>query len=572
MVYKILKCPRILASLMMIVSMGGNTSDVYANKAKSVPEAPKVVKAKVRDVKRADKPKSAKANVGEVKLEDKPKRESSTDVLPVQDKKLSIGWFNLEPYYSIIKSEGGFEKLTGLDAELVKAIAKAAGYSAEYTFIQWGTQIQNLKEGKQHMAAAATFTEERSRFVYFSDPYRKEENSFYARKGYGSKFSFSPGDMKGFVESLKANKAKIAMLEGMVFASAEINEFVAAPENRQYFVFTKNVYESIHLLLKGGVDGFLDDRIVSSTAIWKTKNSDKIEEVYLGIGVPIHLMLSKKSVPESVLKDINEAIKSIKLDGTYSRVVSEYLFPVLILQTIERPWFFFLEAFAIMALVISGLMIAYREKFNLYGTMMIAFVSMSGGIIRDVLVNRPKLGLMLSPIYAIGILISVVVGFVLVWTYQLLFRRTVTNETVSEKKWHQKHREKVVDWLVELLDAFGLAAYTVTGVIVALISQLDPLWLWGPIMAVLTTTGGGIMRDVIRGRKDIPTLKSDFYGEIAIIWGLVLSLALTWNAEMMSPETMFNWIIFVVAGNFIMRIVVKLTKFKGLPFNLKGLE
>jgi polar amino acid transport system substrate-binding protein len=556
MTYKILKCPRMLTSLLMIVSMSGNTSDIFANKATSAPEAPKAVEAKVGDVKPADTPKG----------------DLLKDTLPIEGKKLSIGWFDLDPYYNLTKSEGGLEKLTGLDAELIRAIARAAGYSADYSFIQWGAQIQNLKEGKQHLAGAATFTEERSKFVYFSDPYRKEENSFYAKKGYGSKFSFRPGDMKGFVESLKANKAKIAMLEGMVFASPEINKFIAEPENMKYFVFTKNVYESVDLLLKGGVDGFLDDRIVSSTAIWKTKNSDKIEEVYLGIGVPIHLMLSKKSVPESVLKEINDAIKSIKSDGTYSRVVSEYLFPVLILQTIERPWFFFLEAFAIMALVISGLMVAYREKFNLYGTMMIAFVSMSGGIIRDVLVNRPKLGLMLSPIYAIGILISVLVGFVLVWTYQLLFTRKVVNETQSEKKWHQKHREKVVDWLVELLDAFGLAAYTVTGVIVALISQLDPLWLWGPIMAVLTTTGGGILRDVIRGRKDIPTLKSDFYGEIAIIWGLVLSLALTWNAEMMSPETMFNWIIFVVAGNFVTRVIVKVTNFKGLPFNLKGLD
>ncbi len=492
-------------------------------------------------------------------------------VLPIIDKKLNVGWFSLDPYYSLVKSEGGLERLTGLDAELVKAIAKAAGYNADYSFIQWGTQIQNLKEGKQHFAAAATFTEERSKFVYFSDPYRKEENSFYTRKGFGSKFSFSSGDMKGFVESLKKSKAKIALLEGMAFASPEINNFIAIPENKQYFVFTKNVYESIDLLLRGGVDGFLDDRIVSSTAIWKTKNSDKIEEVYLGIGVPIHLMFSKKSVPESVMKEMNAAIHSIKSDGTYSRVVSEYLFPVLILQTIERPWFFFLEAFAIMALVISGLLIAYRENFNLYGTMMIAFVSMSGGIIRDIMVNRPKLGIMLSPIYSIGILISVLIGFVLVWTYQLLFKRKIVNETAAERKWHQRHAAKIRDWIVELLDAFGLAAYTVTGVIVALISQLDPLWLWGPIMAVLTTTGGGIMRDIIRGHKDIPTLKSDFYGEIAIIWGLVLSLALTWNAEMMSPETMFNWIVFVVAGNFITRLIVKISGFKGLPFNLKGI-
>lgn len=552
MTHKTLKCSQVITSLLMIVSMSISTSETNANKGATATEVPKTVEVKVGAMATKDT--------------------SGNGILPIVDKKLKIGWFNLEPYYSLSKSEGGLEKLTGLDAELVKVIARTAGYTADYSFIQWGTQIQNLKEGMQHMSGAATFTEERSKFVYFSDPYRKEENSFYVRKGLGAKFSFSSGDMEGFVKSLKANKAKIAMLEGMVFASPEINKFIAEPENSQYLVFTKNVYESIDLLLKGSVDGFLDDRIVSSTAIWKTKNSDKIEEVYLGIGVPIHLMLSKKSVPESVLKELNNAIKSIKSDGTYSRVVSEYLFPVLILQTIERPWFFFLEAFAIMALVISGLMIAYREKFNLYGTMMIAFVSMSGGIIRDIMVNRPRLGIMLSPIYAIGILASVVIGFILVWTYQLLFKRKDVKETVSQHKWHQKHREKILDWFVELLDAFGLAAYTVTGVIVALISQLDPLWLWGPIMAVLTTTGGGILRDVIRGRKDIPTLKSDFYGEIAIIWGLVLSLALTWNAEMMSPETMFNWIIFVVAGNFTTRVIVKLTHFKGLPFNLRGLE
>jgi polar amino acid transport system substrate-binding protein len=494
--------------------------------------------------------------------------EASVDkgVLKIKDKKLKIGWFDLDPYYTIIKSEGGLQRLAGLDAELVKAIAIAAGYTADYHFIQWGDQIQNLKIGAQHFAAAATFTEERSKFVYFSEPYRREENSFYARKGEGYKFSFSSGNMANFVETLKKNKAKVAMLDGMVFASKEINEFVADPKNKQYLVPVKNVYESIDLLLKGEVDGFLDDRIVSSTAVWRTKHSDKIEEVYLGIGVPIHLMLSKKAVPESVLQEINTAINTIKSDGTYSKIIREYLFPVLILQTIERPWFFFLEAFVIMALVISGLMIAYREQFNLYGTVLIAFVSMSGGIIRDVLVNRPKLGIMITPIYAVGILILVLSGFVIVWTYQLLFKSTPAHQTVTEAKWHKEKMAKIRDWIIEILDAVGLAAYTVTGVIVALISQLDPLWLWGPAMAVLTTTGGGIMRDIIRGQKDIPTLKSEFYGEVAVIWGLILSLALTWDADMMSPETMLMWVAFTVGGNFITRIAIKFFGFQGIPF------
>ena len=459
-----------------------------------------------------------------------------------------------------------------MDAELARAITQQFGYKISLKPIEWGEQVENLKTGKQHFAASATYTEERAKFVYFSDPYRREENSFFVRKGEGGVFKFNSGDMKGFIKSLKASKAKIAITNGMVYASKEINDFINDQENKPYLIATETTYASIDLLLKGEVDGILDDRVITSAGIWRTKNSDKIEEVYLGIGTPIHYMFSKASVPKSVVAEFNKALKTIQSDGTYSRIVRDYMFPILILQTIERPWFFFLEAFAIMALVISGLLIAYRERFNLYGTMMIAFVSMSGGIMRDIMVNRPKLGIMLTPIYAIGIFLSVLVGFVLVWAYQLLFKRNVVNETLEEKKWHVQHRAKIVDWLIELLDAIGLAAYTVTGVVIALISQLEPLWLWGPILAVLTTTGGGIMRDIVRGQKDISTLKSDFYGEIAIIWGLILSLVFTWNVDLMSPEAMFKWIILVVIGSFSTRVIVKMLGFKGLPFNLKGID
>jgi polar amino acid transport system substrate-binding protein len=161
----------------------------------------------------------------------------------------------------------------------------------------------------------------------------------------------------------------------------------------------------------------------------------------------------------------------------------------------------------------------------------------------------------------------VCIGFIVAWGYQLLFRHKKIDK--SKVRWHKEHMAKIRDWIIELLNAFGLAAYTITGVIVALVSQLNPLWLWGPIMAVLTTTGGGIMRDVIRGQKDVATLKNDFYGEIAVIWGLVLSLALTWNVEMMSPEAMFYWVLLVVSGTFITRLLVKLFNFKGIPFNLQ---
>lgn len=489
---------------------------------------------------------------------------------PVDDI-LTTGWFDSEPYYTLIKGEGGLESYSGLDAEMAKAIAHQMGYKVNFTPIDWSEQIENLKVGAQHFAVSATYTEERTKFAYFSEPYRREENSFFVRKGEGGRFKFKSGDMKGFVESLKASKAKIAITDGMVYASKEINDFIADPANKPYLVPTATTFESMDLLLKHEIDGILDDRVITSAAIWRAKNTDKIEEVYLGIWTPIHFMFSKKAVSEVFMNEFNKALGKIKADGTFSRINREYMFPVLILQTIEKPWFFFLEAFAIMALVISGLIIAYKEQFNLYGTIMIAFVSMSGGILRDVLVNRPKLGIILSPIYAIAILCAVIGGVVLVWSYQLIFYRpNKIAESVSIKLKRTKLHEKNVTWLIEILDAFGLAAYTVTGVVIALVSQLDPLWFWGPFMAALTTTGGGIIRDVIRRKEDIPTLKNDFYGEIAIIWGLILSLVLTWNDEIMSPESMFVWIVLAVLGSLLTRLIIKWSDFKGLAFNLKG--
>jgi polar amino acid transport system substrate-binding protein len=477
---------------------------------------------------------------------------------------LIIGWLESEPYNTPVNEEVGVNRYSWLDVELARSIANTAGLKVEYTVVEWDAQIDNIKTGKQHFAASATFTEERAKFAYFSDAYRKEENSFFVRKGDGVKFVFKSTNMKEFIESIKINKAKIAIKAGMAYASDDINNFINDPENKGYFVVVENTYESIDLLLKKEIDGILGDRMNASAGIWRSKNIDKIEEVYLGINTQVHFMFSKKSVPESFVKKFNEALKTIQSNGTYSKITKEYMYPILILQTIERPWFFFLEAFAIMSLVFSGLLISYRERYNLFGTLLLAFISMCGGVIRDIIVNRPKIGVVANPLYGMGVLISVVLGFVMVWSYQLLFK--------SKANTNQTQNGRISYWLIEVMDAFGLAAFTVTGVVVTLISQIDPLWLWGPIMAALSTTGGGILRDIVRRKKDIQLLKNDFYGEIAIIWGVVLSLALTWSPEILSPESMFNWIVFVVFGVFLTRAVVKLTNFKGIPFNLKGLS
>jgi polar amino acid transport system substrate-binding protein len=102
----------------------------------------------------------------------------------------------------------------------------------------------------------------------------------------------------------------------------------------------------------------------------------------------------------------------------------------------------------------------------------------------------------------------------------------------------------------------GLAAFTIIGVAVAVESKSTPLWVWGPLLAVLTGAGGGIIRDVVRGDAKNPSLKGSFYPEIALIWGAILSLFLDWQTHRLDLDEVFLATIITLVGAFLTRILV----------------
>ena len=82
--------------------------------------------------------------------------------------------------------------------------------------------------------------------------------------------------------------------------------------------------------------------------------------------------------------------------------------------------------------------------------------------------------------------------------------------------------------------------------------------MWGPILAALTGAGGGILRDVIRADADNPGLKGSFYAEVALIWGLILSLFLDWYSFMpkYEPIHLTLAVISVIVGGLATRMAV----------------
>jgi polar amino acid transport system substrate-binding protein len=175
-------------------------------------------------------------------------------------------------------------------------------------------------------------------------------------------------------------------------------------------------------------------------------------------------------------------------------------------------------------------------------------------LVRDLIVQRHPVFLLRSPAYLYIIIGVVLTGFVA----SRLF------DWWRELHGNARHLErgKTVDRLLrspggyalELCDATGLAAFLIVGVIVAVETRAVPLLLWGPALATLTGCGGGILRDVVRADARTPLLKTAFYGEVALIWGVVFSLFLRWETWRLDETEVQIGVLVVFFGAFLTRM------------------
>ena len=189
------------------------------------------------------------------------------------------------------------------------------------------------------------------------------------------------------------------------------------------------------------------------------------------------------------------------------------------------------------------------------GALVLALLpSIGGGLMRDVLINRDVVSAAEFPIY-VGSVCATGLFFYLFCHVEEWFPRlrqflAACGLTVA--------RRSSMRGVVEFFDAIGLSTYTVIGVLVAVETRVQPLWLWGPILAAMTGAGGAILRDVIRADANNPGLKDSFYAEVSLIWGLILSLSLGWYSlrSQYDPVHLTAAVVAVMLGGLATRLAV----------------
>lgn len=464
-----------------------------------------------------------------------------------QHRNLISGWAEGPPF-SYIETRRGIPHWRGLDVELLQEIAERAGYPIEYADLDWTLLVQGIEGGDVDLVPQATRTPAREAFATFSQPYRNETIVLIVKRG--RKADFPADSVDELLQMIRATRFRLGVRRGSAYPNAEIRAFLANPVNRAQVVELeqKDLLES---LIFGRIDGYLSDRIMAANEIEVRAAADTVVEHSLMISGDLYLMFSKASVQPEVVAAFNRAIDSVHADGTYRRLNEKYAFPILVKLTLDNNWFFAVDIIGTIAFALSGLLLAFRYSYDIFGAFVLASLpAVGGGVVRDLITNRDTLVIVSSPVYLEVVLILVGGGYLAIWGTMAIRKSSLgpTTTAIFERRRDQVRR------LIQVSDAIGLAAFTVTGVVAALATGSSPLWLWGPLLAAITAAGGGILRDVVRSDPDVSFIKGEFYPEIAVIWGLIPSVYLEHESGHLSTDDVTIGIVVTFVGAFLTRI------------------
>lgn len=146
-----------------------------------------------------------------------------------------------------------------------------------------------------------------------------------------------------------------------------------------------------------------------------------------------------------------------------------------------------------IAFAISGVLVAMEKRLDLFGVVIIAFVtSIGGGTLRDLLIGNTPVAWMQDLTYVIVILASVV--FAIIFVKQLKYLRKS----------------------LFLFDTIGIGLYTMVGIEKGLQAELLPIICIA--LGTMTASFGGVIRDILC--NEIPVIfRKEIYATACIVGG-----------------------------------------------------
>lgn len=157
-----------------------------------------------------------------------------------------------------------------------------------------------------------------------------------------------------------------------------------------------------------------------------------------------------------------------------------------------------LSAIGTIAFAVSGAIIAMEEEYDIFGVYLLGVVTaFGGGAIRNLLIGVPVSAL---------------------WEQEMLFQLAFISITIVFL-FPNKLLGPWSRW-GNFFDAIGLSAFAIQGAMYAVDLNMPIIAVM--VAAILTGSGGGMIRDLLAGRKPL-VLKAEIYALWAAIAGILIN-------------------------------------------------
>ena len=167
-------------------------------------------------------------------------------------------------------------------------------------------------------------------------------------------------------------------------------------------------------------------------------------------------------------------------------------------ETEEIPLTFILEVIGTIAFAFAGALVAIDNDLDLFGIeCMAVMTACGGGMTRDIILGNTPPMMFRNPVY---VTMAVATGFLTVIIYHKFIQSL--------------YKDKILD-MVSILDAIGLAIFTIVGMDLAMQLGFSGAFLICA-MGVLTAVGGGLLRDVMVNVKPV-ILTKEVYATASMI-------------------------------------------------------
>lgn len=162
---------------------------------------------------------------------------------------------------------------------------------------------------------------------------------------------------------------------------------------------------------------------------------------------------------------------------------------------------FIIEIIGIIAFSISGVIVAFKKRFDLLGVITLGTITaVGGGALRDILLGILPPSMFKNGIYVLFAFITAIVSF-----YIGIF--AIKKITRKRMKYYN---------LITFFDAVGLGIFTIVGTNTAIINGFGDNIFLTIFVGVITGVGGGVIRDIIANTTPFIMYK-DLYASSAII-------------------------------------------------------